>query len=62
MCESNAYLVRGDKEELVLSEVSVIEPVEGGYKLSGLFGDSVTVKGKLSEMNLLKHRIVFVEE
>jgi predicted RNA-binding protein len=54
--------VRDGNEELVLSEVAVIEPVEGGYRLSGLFGDSITVKGKLSEMNLLKHKIVFIEE
>jgi predicted RNA-binding protein len=62
MCESNAYLVRDGNEELVLSDVSIIEPVEGGYLLSGLFGESITVKGKLSEMNLMKHKIVFIEE
>jgi predicted RNA-binding protein len=62
MCESNAYLLRDGNEELVLSEVVVIEPIEGGYRLSGLFGESVTVKGTLAEMNLLKHKIVFQEQ
>lgn len=62
MCESNAYMLRDGTEELILSEVVVIEPVEGGYSLSGLFGESITVKGRLAEMNLLKHKIVFQQD
>ena len=61
MCESNAYFRRGEEEELLLSEVAVVETVEGGYRLSGLFGEEAIVKGKLEEFNLLKHKMVFVE-
>ncbi|RMG85194.1 MAG: CooT family nickel-binding protein, partial [Candidatus Dadabacteria bacterium] len=32
MCESNAFLVRGDREETLLEEVTHMEPVEGGYR------------------------------
>lgn len=62
MCESHAYLKKGDTEELILSEVSRIEPIEGGYRLSGLFGDEVTVKGRIADINLLRHKILFEAE
>lgn len=62
MCESNAYLRRGEEEELLLNEVARIEPMEGGFRLVGLFGDEATVKGHIEEVNLLKHKIIFVED
>lgn len=62
MCESNAYMKSGGEEELILSEVAVVEPVPGGYVLRGLFGDEVTVEGRLAEINLLRHKIVFEKE
>ncbi|PLX44881.1 MAG: hypothetical protein C0609_04770 [Deltaproteobacteria bacterium] len=61
MCESNAYVKRGDGEELILAEVARVEPVDGGYKLIGLLGDEMTVHGAIDEINLLNHKILFVE-
>ena len=62
MCESNAYMKNGDEEELLLSEVAVVEPVPGGFRLVGLFGDELTVTGRLSGINLLKHKIIFEKD
>ncbi len=62
MCESNAFLLRPEGEELVLEDVAVMEPVEGGYRLRSLFGEEAVVKGRLREVNLIKHRIVFSED
>lgn len=62
MCESNAYFKTGEEEKLLLSEVAVVEPIPGGFVLRGLFGDEVTVEGKLAEINLLRHKIVFEKE
>ena len=59
MCESNAFLRRGVDEELLLEEVVVIEPVAEGYLLRNLFGEEITVKGRLAGINLLKHRVIF---
>jgi predicted RNA-binding protein len=59
MCESNAYLRRQAGEELLLREVVVVEPVEGGYRLRSLFGEETIVRGRLEEVNLLKHKILF---
>lgn len=62
MCESNVYLLKGEKEELVFREVVRIVPDGDGYMLYGVLGDSQKIKGKIREMNLLSHKIVFEEE
>jgi len=62
MCESNAYVLRGEAEEPLLKDVAIIEPVEGGYRLRSLFGEEATVRGRIQEINLLKHKILFAEE
>ena len=36
MCESTAYVQRGDAEELLLEDVARVIPVEGGFLLLGL--------------------------
>jgi predicted RNA-binding protein len=60
MCEANAYMLRNDREELVLESVDVVEPQEdGGFLLVNIFGHQKTVRGKLKTMNLVNHKILF---
>ena len=60
MCEANAYIFRGDKEELILESVDLIRPQDdGGFLLVDIFGSQKTIKGKLKEMNLVDHKIIF---
>ncbi|MCU0605013.1 MAG: CooT family nickel-binding protein [Desulfobacterales bacterium] len=60
MCEANAYMVRDDREELILESVDVVEPQEdGGYLLVNIFGNQKTVRGRLKTMNLVNHKILF---
>lgn len=62
MCESNVYLLKGDKEELVFKEVVRIVPDGEGYLLYDVLGDSQKITGKIREMNLLSHKIIFEEK
>lgn len=59
MCDANAYLKKGGEEELILSEVTSASLTETGWKVASLFGEEVEVKGKLTEVNIMKRRIVF---
>ncbi len=60
MCEANAYMVRDDREELILESVDVVEPQEnGGFLLVDIFGHQKTVRGRLKTMNLVNHKIFF---
>ena len=60
MCEANAYLIQGDKEELVMESVDIVEPQgEDSWRLVGIFGDQKIIKGKIKMMNLVNHKIFF---
>lgn len=60
MCESNVFLKKGEKEELLLSEViKVVYDGDREFTLFGLLGDTKKVKGIIKEINLLSHKVVF---
>ena len=60
MCEANAYISRDNKEELILESVDLVKPQDdGGFLLVDIFGSQKTIKGKLKEMNLVDHKIIF---
>jgi predicted RNA-binding protein len=62
MCEANAYMLRDGKEELLLESVDLVEPDQhGSFRLVNIFGDQKTVKGRLKEMKLVDHKVVFEE-
>lgn len=58
MCESNVYIKQGDTEELVMENVAAITPVEEDlYLLKGLLGEQKEVRGRISDINLMAHKI-----
>ncbi len=62
MCESNVYLVKEGKEELLMESMDILEPLEEeGYRLVDIFGAQKTVKARLKGMNLVNHKIIFEE-
>ncbi len=58
MCESKVYLATETGEELVLDDVTSIRPDGDGYTLVSLFGQQLHVRGRIREIDLLKHRVV----
>ncbi len=61
MCEANAYLVKGGKEELVLEDVSILRPEKDELFLQNLFGEQKKMKARIKELNLINHRILLEE-
>jgi predicted RNA-binding protein len=60
MCESNAFLVREGREELLLEGVDLVQPEEDGrFRLVNIFGEQKIIQGKLKSMNLVDHKILF---
>jgi predicted RNA-binding protein len=57
MCESRVYLATDTGEELVLEDVISIRPEGDGFRLVSLFGQQVHVRGRIREIDLLKHRV-----
>ena len=60
MCEANAYILQDDKEELILESVDLVKPQDGdGFLLVDIFGTQKVVRGRLKQMNLVEHKIIF---
>jgi predicted RNA-binding protein len=62
MCESHAYVLRGDKEEKILDDVTFVQPEDGSVLLRNLFGEEVTVKGKIEKILFMDHKILIRED
>ena len=61
MCESNAYIKRGDKEELMLQDVARIVPKGDKLVLTGILGNQVEVRAEIVELDLMGHKILLKE-
>ena len=60
MCEANAYVSRREQEELILKSVDLVEPRDdGGFLLVDIFGTQKVIRGKLKQIKLVDHKIIF---
>lgn len=58
MCQSNAYLLDGGREELILEDVALVEVGGDLVKMRTLFGEPVSLRARIREIDLTKNRIV----
>jgi predicted RNA-binding protein len=61
MCEASAYVLKNGQEELLLSDVDIIEPDGDALRLVNIFGEQKVVKADIQRLNLVNHRIILVE-
>lgn len=57
MCEASAYIIDGDKQELIMEAVDSVEPEDSGYKLVNIFGEQKFIKGTIYSLSLVEHKI-----
>jgi predicted RNA-binding protein len=62
MCEAAAYLLKNGLEELLLSEVDIIEPEGDSLRLVNIFGEQKVIKADIHRLNLVNHKIILVEK
>ena len=59
MCESSAWLLRGeDDEELLLEDVILLKPAGSGFVLTNILGEKKEIEAELDRIDLLHHRIL----
>jgi len=58
MCESNAYLLKDGKEELIMESVTLVKRKGSKTMLKSIFGEELVVEGSLRELDLTGHRIL----
>ncbi|MFO7931211.1 MAG: CooT family nickel-binding protein [Thermodesulfobacteriota bacterium] len=59
MCEANAYLIKGDQQELLMEAVDSIEPEDGGFMLVNIFGEQKFVRAAIHSLSLVDHKVFF---
>lgn len=57
MCEANAYMIKGDENELVMESVDLVEPEDDGVKLVSIFGEQKFVRAEIHSLLLVDHKI-----
>lgn len=62
MCEASAYMIDGNKEELIMEAVDSVEPEEGGFRLVNIFGEQKFVRGVIHALSLVDHKVYFRKE
>ncbi|MFQ5645662.1 MAG: CooT family nickel-binding protein [bacterium] len=58
MCEANVYISENGRESLMMKEVDIIRPEEGGLFLRSVQGEQKMIKGKITDISLVNHKIV----
>ena len=57
MCQSNAYITKDGKEEMILSDIISIRPAGNHLRLTNLFGEEKIIEASIEEVDLLHHKI-----
>ncbi len=58
MCESTVYLIRNGEKELIMENVTFAAVDGADVVLSGLLGESKTVKGRITRIDSDRHEII----
>ena len=59
MCEASAYIIDGESEELIMEAVDTVDPEDGGFKLTNIFGEQKFINGFIYSLSLVDHKVFF---
>ncbi|NCO66761.1 MAG: RNA-binding protein [Candidatus Aquicultor secundus] len=58
MCETNVYVEKDGKQEILMKDVISITPVDDKLLLVDLFGEQKQIKAEFKELKLLEHMVI----
>lgn len=58
MCESNVYMLRDGKEEVLIESVDLMEQKGDQIIIKNIFGEEKKVKAKIKRLSLVNHKIL----
>ncbi|MDI6716302.1 MAG: CooT family nickel-binding protein [Actinomycetota bacterium] len=58
MCETNVFIEKDGKQEILMKDVISITPAGDKLLLVDLFGEQKQIKAEFKELKLLEHMIV----
>ena len=59
MCEASAYIIDGESEELIMEAVDTVDPEDGGFNLTNIFGEQKFINGVIYSLSLVDHKVFF---
>jgi predicted RNA-binding protein len=59
MCDANAYLVKGDAEEILLESVDLVEQEGDEVRLVNIFGERKVVRARLKLFDNSQGKLLF---
>ena len=62
MCDTNAYVIEGDVETLLLESITLIRPEGGKVYLRNLFGEERTFEGFIREVAFMKNKVLLSKQ
>lgn len=62
MCQARVFVRRGEEEEEVMRDVVALEVGPEEILLRAFFEEPKKIKGRIREIDFLKHRVVVEEE
>ena len=62
MCDLKAYVKKQGKEELLLESVNYVHVEYGEVVVRNLFGEEKKIRGAVSEVSLVKNRVIVEQE
>ena len=60
MCELTVYILKGNSREKAMESVVRIMAHNGKVLLEGIFGDSMEVEGRISEVNIMSQSATII--
>lgn len=58
MCESHAYILRDDREELIMEDVVRVAEEGGKVHLSNIIGEENVLDAEIASITFLDHKII----
>jgi len=58
MCEATAYILKQGMEEVFVKDVDVLESNGDELRITSLYGEQKTLKGKIKSISLIEHKII----
>jgi len=57
MCQAVVYLVQDGQEKVIMRDVVLLEPAEGGLRVQSFFEEPVFLPARIRRIDFLKHTV-----
>ena len=58
MCDTTAYIIDNDTEQMIMESVQIIRPQDDGIYMKNLFGEEKVFKGRIKEITLGNGKVI----